>query len=76
MAQDRAQALQARLLALAGNAKAPEPEPTSYPAQELRDGSHEQARLLVQRELGATVERELRLTEAGWMDARTGELVP
>lgn len=86
MAPDRSQALQERLLALAGSAagKVPEPEPDTG-ERNTGDGSHEQATHLVASILGGTVLRSLthRDVEAKdktvtrrWVDDRTGELVP
>lgn len=76
VAQSRAQALTERVLALAGNAPAPrEPEPDTG-ERNTGDGSHEQAVHLATTILGASLERDLRQTEAGWVDRRTGELVP
>ena len=85
MAQDRAQALQARLLALAGNAQPPrEPEPDTG-ERNTGDGSAELAMALVAAQLGGTVlSDELRrdvtakdgTTTTWWVDARTGEMRP
>lgn len=85
MAQDRAQALQARLLALAGSAPPPrEPEPDTGERNQ-GDGSAERARELVTRELGGQLlsderQQELVAKDGGvstvWVNVRTGEIRP
>lgn len=85
VAQNRAEALQARLLALAGSAPPPrEPEPDTGERNQ-GDGSAERARELIARELGGQLlsdERQEQVTAKDgtvatvWVNVRTGEMRP